>query len=249
MIFITRKKNDKYKLVYEREYIDGSPVGIGRLVGAYYKNADHDYYAVFYENEKYAGFYDLEGRPTKSGFLRAPVKFSRISSSFNLNRYHPILKRRRPHFGTDYAAAYGTPIMAVANGVITKASFTRGNGNYVKIKHDKTYQSQYLHMSRFAKNIKPGTNVIQGQTIGYVGSTGLATGPHVCYRFWKNGKQINHLKENFPPAEPMPQAELDMFFEARNSIVKLLDGIPLAQAKKIDSSPVSENIPTTIITP
>ena len=209
--FYHTQKGDKYKLVFERKLVDGAPVGIGQLLGAYYKNYDNEYFAIFYEAENYKGYYDLEGRPTKKGFLKSPVKFSRISSKYSLNRLHPILKKRRPHFGTDYAAPYGTPIRAVANGVITHASYTKGNGKYVKIKHDKTYQTQYLHMQKFGKGIRSGVHVKQGQTIGYVGSTGLATGPHVCFRFWRNGKQVNHLRENFPPPEPMPEAELPHF--------------------------------------
>jgi murein DD-endopeptidase MepM/ murein hydrolase activator NlpD len=224
---------DRYKLIFERRYIDGNPVGIGRLKGAYYKNADNDYYAVYYENEEYSGFYDLEGRPTKKGFLKSPVKASRISSSFNMNRLHPILKRRKPHLGTDYAAPYGTPILAVGNGVVTKAGYTKGNGKYVKIKHDKTFSTQYLHMQRFAAGIKPGVSVKQGDVIGHVGSTGLATGPHVCFRFWKNGRQVNHLRENFPPPEPMPEEQLPEFFEVRDAVIEQLDGVNFSDEAKI----------------
>ncbi len=231
--FYHTQKGDEYKLIYEREYIDGEPVGVGKLIGAYYKNYDNEYYAVHYENDLYGGYYDLEGRPTKKAFLKAPVKFSRISSKFSLNRYHPVLKRRKAHYGTDYAAAYGTPIFSVANGVVTKVAYTKNNGRYVKIKHDKTYQTQYLHMSRYAAGLKVGMHVKQGQTIGYVGSSGLATGPHVCFRFWKNGKQVNHLKENFPPADPMPEEELDAFFKYRDNVVNLLDNIGNSQASLI----------------
>ncbi|GLR17449.1 peptidoglycan DD-metalloendopeptidase family protein [Portibacter lacus] len=227
---------DRYKLIFERRYIDGEPVGIGQLKGAYYKNADNQYYAVYYENEEYSGFYDLEGRPTKKGFLKSPVKASRISSSFNMNRLHPILKRRKPHLGTDYAAPYGTPILAVGNGVVTKAAYTKGNGKYVKIKHDKTFSTQYLHMQRFAPGIKPGVHVKQGDVIGHVGSTGLATGPHVCFRFWKNGRQVNHLKENFPPPEPMPQDQLPEFFESRDRIIEQLDDVKFEDETQISSN-------------
>ena len=223
--FYHTQVDDEYRLIYEREYIDGEAVGIGKLLGAYYKNYDNEYYAVYYDHEHYSGYYDLEGRPTKKAFLKAPVKFSRISSKFSLSRFHPVLKRRKAHFGTDYAAAYGTPIFSVANGVVTRVSYTKGNGRFVKIKHDKTYQTQYLHMSRFAEGIKVGMHVKQGQTIGYIGSSGLATGPHVCFRFWKNGKQVNHLKENFPPAEPMPEDELDAFFTYRDKMINLLDRV------------------------
>ncbi|WP_235296069.1 peptidoglycan DD-metalloendopeptidase family protein [Portibacter marinus] len=233
---------DRYKLMFERKYIEGDPVGIGRLLGAYYKNSDNEYYAVYFENDEYSGFYDLEGRPTKKGFLKSPVKASRISSSFNMNRLHPILKRRKPHLGTDYAAPYGTPILAVGNGVVTKAGYTKGNGKYVKIKHDKTYSTQYLHMQRFAAGIKPGVHVKQGQVIGHVGSTGLATGPHVCFRFWKNGRQVNHLKENFPPPEPMPKEQLPEFFETRDHIIEQLDHVHFK-----DESQISENQPETTV--
>lgn len=217
---------DEFKLIYEEQYVDGKPVGIGRLLGAYYKN-NLEHYAIYFENENYKGYYDLEGRATKKAFLKSPVKYSRISSRYNLNRFHPVLKRRKPHLGTDYAAARGTPIRAIGNGVVVKASYTRGNGKYVKIKHDGVYQSQYLHMSGFAKGIRSGYHVSQGQVIGYVGSTGLATGPHVCFRFWKHGKQIDFLKQNFPPPKPMDESDLPVYFEARDKITFLLDRISI----------------------
>jgi murein DD-endopeptidase MepM/ murein hydrolase activator NlpD len=218
------QKGDKFKLVYEQNMIEGQDVGVEQVYAAYYKNLDNEHFAVYYEhpdvNKK--GYYDLEGRPMNKGFLKAPVKYSRISSGYNPNRFHPILKRRKPHYGTDYAAPYGTPIYAVGNGVVTKASRTRGNGNFVKIKHNDTYQTQYLHMQKFAKGITPGAQVKQGQVIGYVGSTGLATGPHVCFRFWKNGKQVNHLKLNFPPPKSLPVEDLPGFYEIRDDYLAQL---------------------------
>lgn len=225
--FYRTQYGDEFKLVYERKYIDDKPVSLGRLLGAYYKNEYGEYYSIYYENEKYEGYYDGEGRPTQKAFLRSPVRYSRISSRFNLRRFHPIKKRRIPHLGTDYAAPYGTPIRAVADGVITKATYTRNNGKYVKMRHDRTYETQYLHMQKFAAGIRPGVKVTQGQTIGYVGSTGLATGPHVCFRFWKNKKQVNHLRENFPPPEPMDEAELPSFYKQRNLIRGYLDLIEM----------------------
>ncbi|MFT5264645.1 MAG: murein DD-endopeptidase MepM/ murein hydrolase activator NlpD, partial [Polaribacter sp.] len=132
----------------------------------------------------------------------------------------------------DYAAPRGTPIFTVADGIVVKRSRSRGNGNYVKIKHDKVYQTQYLHMSRFQKGVTVGTHVKQGQTIGYVGSTGLATGPHVCFRFWKNGKQVNHLRENLPPPEPMAKEDLPKFFGIKNLYKAMLDEVPFTDAKK-----------------
>ena len=238
------QKGDKFKMVYEQNYIDGKKVGVGSVKAAFYQNYDREFYSIYHDDEKLSGYYDREGRPMNSGFLRSPVKYSRISSHYNLNRYHPILKRRRPHFGTDYAAPYGTPILAVGSGVVIEATRRVGNGNFVKIKHDDTYQTQYLHMQKFAKGIHPGVNVKQGDVIGYVGSTGLATGPHVCFRFWQNGKQVNHLKLNFPPPEPLPEADLPKFYEARDGYLDMLNQTPfpnetkdvLSTAKSADST-------------
>lgn len=215
--------SDEFKAIYEKEFVEGTPIGVGKLVGAYFKTLGVEYYAVLYENEKYAGYYDLEGRPMIRKFLKSPVQYSRISSRYNPSRFHPVLKRRRAHRGTDYAALHGTPIRAVADGTVTKASYTKGNGNYVKLRHDKVYQTQYLHMSKFGPGIQPGVRVRQGQTIGYVGSTGLATGPHVCFRFWKNGKQIDHLRLNLPPPKPMDESELPAFRIKRDSIMSLFE--------------------------
>lgn len=227
--FYHAKRNDKFKLIYEKVMIDGEEVGVGEVTGAVYQDKNGTHYAIYYENDHYQGFYDVEGRPTKGTFLRAPVKFSRISSRFNLRRFHPIKKRRIPHLGTDYAAPTGTPIMAVSNGVVEIAGYSKNNGKYVKIKHDGTYKTQYLHMNGFAKGIKKGARVSQGQTIGYVGQTGLATGPHVCFRFWKNGKQVNHLRENFPPQDPLPAEELPDFYEKRDDVMRQLDAIPFVE--------------------
>jgi len=234
--FYTAQVGDQFKLVYDRIYIEGKPVSTGRIHSAAYQSSGIIDYGFYFENDKYAGYYDLEGVPNKRTFLKAPVRFSRVSSSYNPNRFHPVLKRRKPHLGTDYAAQRGTPIFAVADGVITRRSFTRGNGNYVKIKHDKTYQTQYLHMSKFASGLRVGSAVKQGQTIGFVGSTGLATGPHVCFRFWKNGRQINHTRENFPPLNPMAESDLPVFYQVRDALfseleevqIQLLDSFSLA---------------------
>lgn len=231
--FYHTQKGDMFKLIFERKYIEGRPVDYGEVISAAFKNESGEHFAVFYENDKYAGFYDLEGRPTKSTFLRAPLKYSRISSSFNRRRFHPIKKRTIPHLGTDYAAPIGTPIFAVADGVIERAGYTKNNGKYVKIRHDDIYQTQYLHMHRFAKGIRKGTRVKQGEVIGQVGQTGLATGPHVCFRFWKYGRQVNHRRENFPPADPLPTEQMDAFYSQRDSLLQKLEAI---------SYPMEENI-------
>ena len=234
--FYHLNKGDRFRLVYDQQYINGERAGAGMVKAAYYQSGPSEYYAIYHDEGKHYGYYDLNGRPMNSGFLRAPVKYSRISSRFNKNRFHPILKRRKAHLGTDYAAPYGTPILAVANGVVTKASRTRGNGNFVKIKHDATYQTQYLHMQKFAPGIKPGVQVKQGQTIGYVGSTGLATGPHVCFRFWQNGKQVNHLALNFPPPAPLPSSQLTNFYRTRDDMLARLDLQPVISSPARDST-------------
>ena len=221
-------KGDRFKLIFEEQYIDGERVGVGQIQAAYFQNNGKEYYAYHYEDENYTGFFDGTGHPMKKAFLKSPVQYARISSAYNLRRYHPVLKRVKAHLGTDYAAPHGTPIHAVAAGTIVKASRTRGNGNFIKIKHDNTYQTQYLHMSRFAKGMHAGAKVNQGDVIGYVGSTGLATGPHVCFRFWKNGRQVDHRKENLPPPDPMTGESLEKFKTVQASYEKRLKAIEFA---------------------
>ncbi len=234
------QKGDEFKLVYTKKIIDGEMVGVGMVEAAYYKTGDTEFHAIYFDNEEESGYYDLTGHPMNSGFLKAPVKYSRISSHYNPNRLHPILKYRRPHYGTDYAAPYGTPILAVGNGVVTKASYTSGNGNFVKIRHDETFETQYLHMQKFAAGIRPGVQVKQGQVIGYVGSTGLATGPHVCFRFWKNGKQVNHLALKFPPAKPLDAKDMPAFEQLRDQYLAQLNQMESITVVEGDDCPEEE---------
>jgi murein DD-endopeptidase MepM/ murein hydrolase activator NlpD len=216
--------DDEFKLIYDEKFINGESVGIGRLYAAYYSRGGKESYAFWFDNGKYKGYYDLEGRPTKKMFLRSPLKYTRISSKFNPRRFHPILKRVRPHLGTDYAAPHGTPIYAVGDGVIAEAGYNGSSGRFVTIKHDGVYKTQYLHMSRFAKGIRKGASVHRGDVIGYVGSTGLATGPHVCFRFWKRGKAVNHLRENLPTLKKLPKEAMPEFYEVRDKyLVRLKD--------------------------
>lgn len=216
---------DEFKLLYDEYFVDGVSVGIGEMHAAYFQTSGKDYYAFKYNNGEYDGYYSLDGRPMKKAFLKAPVKFSRISSRYNLNRFHPVLKKVRAHLGTDYAAPYNTEIYATADGVIDRIGRTRGNGNFIRIKHDKTYSTQYLHMNKFAPSMKKGLHVKQGEVIGYVGSTGLATGPHVCYRFWKNGKQVDPLRENLPEPEPMDPSMMPEFNKVKEVLKSQLEAI------------------------
>jgi len=235
--FFHLQKGDKFKVVYEDKMADGEYVGIGEIKMALFHHQGHDYYAIPFSHPSLPDddFYAETGRSLKKAFLKAPVKFSRISSPFSGRRFHPVQKRYKAHLGTDYAARRGTPIWATASGTVSKAGYGRGNGNYVKIKHDAVYSTQYLHMSKIAKGMRVGRRVKQGEVIGYVGSTGLATGPHVCYRFWKHGKQVNHRKLKLPDSPGLPKELLPEFFPVRDSIKSLIDAIEfpeLADEKK-----------------
>lgn len=213
--FYRIQKGDRFEVLYEENHVDGRPIGLGRIIASAFTQGEKTISAYWFERGDEKGYFDEEGNSLRKAFLKAPVKFSRISSGYSKARLHPVLKTTRPHYGTDYAAPHGTPIMAVGDGVVTEARFKGGNGNYVKIRHNSVYETQYLHMSKFASGIKPGKRVSQGDIIGYVGSTGLATGPHVCFRFWKNGQQVDHRKEDMPSAEPVAEHLISDFLEVR----------------------------------
>ncbi|MBD1397031.1 peptidoglycan DD-metalloendopeptidase family protein [Pontibacter sp. JH31] len=210
---------DSFKLIYDEKMVNGNTIGFGKIKAAYFEHEGKPLYAIaFDQGGKKNAYYDQDGKSLKKAFLREPLEYSRISSRFTMNRFHPVQKRYKPHLGTDFAAPRGTPIRTVGEGVVVEAAYTRGNGYYVKIKHNKTYTTQYLHMSKFAKGIRKGRHVVQGQTIGYVGSTGLATGPHLCYRFWKNGRQVDALKVKLPSAHPIDKKHMAAFEQLKAEI-------------------------------
>jgi len=213
--FFKLQKGDQFKLIYKEKYIDDTIyAGLQTIDAAVLKHKEKEFYAFNFEIDSLTGrtdFFDEEAGTLRSFFLKAPLKFSRISSRYTGRRFHPVQRRWKAHKGTDYAAGTGTPIWSTADGVITKASYTSGNGNYVKVRHTNKYSTQYLHMSRRA--VKVGQYVKQGEIIGYVGQTGLATGPHVCYRFWVNGKQVDPYKQDLPDAEPMKESLKPSYFE------------------------------------
>ncbi len=221
------QQGDAFQLVYEQEFVEQKEAGFGKVRAARYSTGGKDIYAFYFESEDNTqkGYYGLDGQPMKSTFLKAPVRYSRISSRFNLRRFHPVQRRVKPHLGTDYAAPYGTPIVAVADGVVNRSGRTGGNGIFVKIRHDKRFETQYLHMQKKAAGMVVGKRVSQGDIIGYVGSTGLATGPHVCFRFWDNGKQVDHTKIDFQDAEPMPETYLPEFFAMRDDFLAKLNSV------------------------
>ncbi len=232
--FFRIQKGDAYKVIYEENFIDDTvSVGIGRILAADFKHGGQDFYSFYYEKgTDYKDYFDEKGKTLRKAFLKAPLNFSRISSRYTPKRFHPVLKRWKAHLGTDYAAPRGTPIMSTANGTVIKAGYTRGNGNYVKVKHNGTYTTQYLHMSKFAKGMKVGKVVKQGEVIGYVGSTGLATGPHVCYRFWKNGKQVDPYAQDLPAAEPIKEEYMADYLKFMSDLKLRLDQMELPQDKK-----------------
>ena len=223
--FFRLQKGDAFSVIYEEEYVDDTTyVGLKRIIGANLTHMGNDFYAFPYENELgFNDYYDEEGRSLRKTFLRAPLNFTRISSRYSGRRFHPVQKRWKAHLGTDYAAPTGTPIMSTADGVIIAATYTSANGNYVKVRHNSTYTTQYLHMSKIKPGIKNGVRVKQGDVIGYVGSTGLATGPHVCYRFWVNGKQVDPYKQKLPDAKPLEADRMEAYKTYMRNLKKELD--------------------------
>ena len=221
--FFKIQKNDAFRVYYEDKYIDGEYIGIGRLLAAEFTHKGQNFYSFYYrENENFGDYYDEKGKTLRKAFLMAPVDYKRISSRYSKRRKHPVTGRWKGHFGTDYAAERGTPIWSTANGTIIAATYTKNNGNYVKVRHNGTYTTQYLHMSKIKPGIRKGVFVKQGDIIGYVGSTGLATGPHVCYRFWKNDKQVDPFKQRLPPGDPINKENREAYLLVKDSLMQIL---------------------------
>jgi len=234
---------DRFKVVYTDKFIDDSIyVGVHNIKAAYFEHKKEPFYAFEFETDSTKGIIDYfseEAKNLRRAFLKAPVKFSRISSKYNLRRRIAHYGYRvKAHRGTDFAAANGTPIMATANGTVTKSAYARGNGNYVKIRHNATYETQYLHMSRRASKV--GDFVKQGDIIGYVGNTGSSAGNHVCYRFWKNGKQVDPFKEKLPEAKPISDSLKIKFLEFIKPTKMQLDNIDYIKPSPIVIEPREE---------
>jgi murein DD-endopeptidase MepM/ murein hydrolase activator NlpD len=223
--FYKIQKGDEFKIIYTEELVEGKSLGIFDIKASTFKHYGKELEAYYHHvvGQPYGDYYDQDGGSMRHTFLKAPVKYSRISSRYSGKRFHPVQKRWKAHLGTDYAAPRGTPIYSTANGIVIASKYSKYNGNYVKVKHNSMYTTQYLHMSKRA--VTTGTYVTQGQVIGYIGSTGLATGPHVCYRFWKNGKQVDCNKQDLPRAEPIEEQYLEEYLKAiiplRNDIKSL----------------------------
>ncbi|SDW19027.1 M23 family metallopeptidase [Flavobacterium degerlachei] len=225
--FFKLKKGDRFGITFTERFINDSIYdGVDNLEASFFEYKGKIIYAFPFApnpaSEKIQ-YYDEDGKTLKNFFLKTPIKFSRISSRFTMNRYHPVQHRWKAHKGTDYAAPRGTPITTTASGTVERTGYTAGNGNYVKVKHNGTYSTQYLHMSKIL--VRRGQHVNQGDVIGRVGSTGLATGPHVCYRFWKNGKQVDALKLNLPNGEPMEGKNKARFLKTIEPLKFELDSV------------------------
>ena len=229
---------DSFCVVYDEQYVDSVPVGLGKIHAAYFRHADHDFYAIPFVQDSVESFFDLEGNSLRKAFLKAPLRFSRISSRFSNSRLHPVLKIRRPHHGVDYAAPAGTPVQAIGDGKIIEAKkgYNNGGGNMIKIRHNSVYTTAYLHLSGFASGIHTGGYVKQGDVIGYVGATGLATGPHLDFRFYMNGKPIDPLKVEAPPVEPVHEGNLAAFDSVKTETLNLLQSCIIDT--KADSSSI-----------
>tara|TARA_Y100001935_G_scaffold255663_1_gene270916 strand:+ start:63418 stop:64689 length:1272 start_codon:yes stop_codon:yes gene_type:complete len=205
-------KNDSFKVIYEQQFVDGEPFGVGKILAAEFSHKGQVYDAFYYETDDRAGYFDSEGRGVQKALLKAPFRFSqRISSGFSSNRFHPVLKRRLPHYGVDYAAPLGTPVISVGDGEVLEAQYRGANGNIVKIRHNSTYTTAYLHLNGFASGIKKGVKVRQGQVIGYVGKTGRVTGVHLDYRIYKNNSPVNPLHVELPPSKSLAGNDLETF--------------------------------------
>jgi murein DD-endopeptidase MepM/ murein hydrolase activator NlpD len=222
--FFGLREGDGFKALYNKRYIDEDFYGIGEVMAAEFKHRGEVFRAYRFKKDGVDGYFNEHGESVQKALLKAPFKFNqRISSHFSHNRLHPISKERMPHYGVDYAAPTGTPVLAVGDGTITEAQYRGANGNIVKIKHNSTYRTAYLHLQGFAKGIYQGANVRQGQIIGYVGSTGNSTGPHLDYRIYKNGRPVNPLTIELPSSESIPANLMAEFEEARNMLDEHMD--------------------------
>ncbi len=231
--FFRINPGDRFKVIYDAKYVEGEFIGIGKVHAALFHSNGEEYYALaFNEMGGFEDFFDENGNNLRKFFLKAPVSFTRISSKFTKKRKHPVTGRWKGHFGTDFAAPIGTPIYSTADGIVVETSYTRYNGYYVKVRHNGTYTTQYLHMDKSSKNlwakkkIKKGKKVRQGvDIIGYVGRSGQATGPHVCYRFWKNGRQVDPFKTSLPPSDPVKKDRKEEFEKRKVILMEKLNAI------------------------
>ncbi len=225
--FFAIQKGDRFRVIYDEQFVDSISIGIGEIYAVQFDHYGEENYAFIFDQDNRMDYFDEKGVSLRKAFLKAPLKFSyRISSRFSHSRMHPVLRIRRPHHGIDYAAPKGTPVMSIGDGtVIARAYQKRGGGNYLKVKHNSVYTTTYMHLSGFAKGATTGSRVKQGQVIGYVGSTGLATGPHLDFRVHKNGSPVDPLKVKAPPVEPIIEENLQRYNVVKDSLMNELQKI------------------------
>ena len=223
--FFGLQKGDKFKVIYEEKRINDELTLPGRIYAAMFISQKNEYMAIPFTQDSVESYYDYNGESLKKAFLKAPLRFNRITSRYSSNRFHPVLKIVRPHYGTDYAAPVGTPVYSVGDGRVIETGFDNGSGKYVRIKHNSVYSTAYLHLSSFARGIVQGAYVKQGEIIGYVGSSGLSTGPHLDFRFYKHGYPVDPLKVEAPPVEPVKEENLEKFNKIRSVTALLLNQI------------------------
>lgn len=238
--FFALKPGDRFTVIYDEKYVDSLSIGAGRIWGAVFHHGGKDYYAIPFQQDGKVTYWDEQGNSMRKNLLKTPLKFTRISSRFSNSRLHPVLKIRRPHYGVDYAAPSGTPVHAVADGIITFKGWGGGGGNMLKIKHAQNLTSGYLHLRGYAKGIVQGKRVSQGDVIGYVGSTGTSTGPHLDFRLWKGSTPIDPLKAPNLPVEPIYAQNRDAFDVVRERVLAELRGeLPDSlRIVRLDSIPV-----------
>lgn len=221
--FFGLQKRDEFRVLYKQEYVDNQSLSNFSIIGALFRHGDSAYYAIPFLQDGEVLFYNERGKSLEGAFLKAPLDYFRISSRFSNSRYHPVLKIYRAHHGVDYAAPVGTPVYAIGSGtVIAKGYQGKGGGNYLKIKHNGTYTTSYMHLSRFEKGVKIGSRVAQKEVIGYVGSTGLSSGPHLDFRVYENERPINPLTIKSQPKKPISSENMSRFAIVRDTIVSQL---------------------------
>ena len=233
--FFKLQKGDRFKVIYEERYVnDTVPAGIGKIKASIFEHKGRPVYAYYFENDSLPGgsdYFDEKGDNLRRAFLKGPLKFNRVSSRYNLKRRIKYYGYKiRPHKGTDFAGAIGTPILATADGTVTKSERRGGNGNYVKIRHNGTFDTQYLHMQK--RNVRVGDFVRQGDVIGTIGMTGNTGGPHVCYRFWKNGRQVDPFKEDLPASEPLEEKLKSIYDSIMQPLQKQLEAVPFVTERE-----------------
>lgn len=228
--FFAIQKGDRFRVIYDEQFVDSTSIGIGEIYAVQFDHYGEENYAFIFDQDNRWDYFDEKGTSLRKAFLKAPLQFSRISSRFSNSRMHPVLRIRRPHRGVDYAAPKGTPVMSIGDGtVVAKAYQKGGGGNYIKVKHNSVYTTTYMHLSGFGKGISTGARVKQGQVIGFVGSTGIATGPHLDFRVAKNGALVDPLKVKAPPVEPVKAENMERYTAVKDSLMSELKKIKWEQ--------------------